>query len=157
VPDVVFDEWLLDYIEDSQRTYVSLGVLLCVTGLDLTIIEARGSPFSAKLYSLSKVADGWEPRRRLVLKYVFRNIVSDSHRFGWVEMTDLPELSPGLTSRVPEEDRYIVRTALASTSKRLVTTDGELLDRLRDCEELSVFSCDEFIRKNCVPTWFKAT
>jgi hypothetical protein len=152
--EVAFDEWLLDWLADLAKCVHGLGVLQCTAGRDLRIVSLRGSPFAEKLYALSRRTSDWEPRRRMVTKYFFREFVTNPRRLRWIEGHDLPPLPLELRDRIPEEDVYIVRTALAAVGRLLVTTDGELLDATGGSPHLAAVSADEFIRTSCVPEYF---
>ena len=117
--NVVPNEWLLEFLvgDETQRQQARSFLDLLEGRGDLLIVR-RHSPFSRKMYQLMKMAG--KPVKRLYLMFFDANKVRLMHED---EIEPLPDDLRNLT---PNDDVYLVETALAVPGAVIVTTDAKL-------------------------------
>jgi len=146
------DEWLFhDLFGENGKERQEEAVLLLkriVERCDRLVVPQQ-SPWAQKAYHLFKAA-GSSPvlheAARLLSRGFLYNLSKGLSK-GLLTSPSGPDPDP----RIPEADRYLVRAALAAGATLLVTTDGELLEALRETGLLPTQERDAFLETYLAP------
>lgn len=135
---IVPNEWIVDLLVGSVRQQRLVHEFLdkVDTGGHQLALR-RQSPVVRKL---QRALRGPEKRaKRLWLLWV------DSNKVIPVEEHEIIALPGQLQQEVPEDDRYLVETAFTKKPCILISTDGRLLEILRNQQEFEVQSLNDFL------------
>jgi hypothetical protein len=141
---ITIDEWIAHYLADRGKLLATLEFLEKVQKKCDSFLCVKGSPLAEKIWCLSAQSSNWTPAHQKVVKYFFGAFVSDAQKFQLLQETDLQILTPDLENKVSQKDRYLVRTALSTEDRFILTTDGRLKDMLVEVSELRVELAEEF-------------
>lgn len=147
---LAINEWLFsDLLGENGhygRSEASIFLLKLIEGPD-RILFPKSSPWAKKTSRLSKTATR-DKACRAASRLLFGKILFDSAKAVVVHPENTPPLAPDQESRIPEEDRYLVRSALAAGADVLVTTDQALLDGINQSNfGIREVHRDEFLKK----------
>lgn len=142
------DEWLFhDLFGENGKERQKEAVLLLkriVEQCDRLVVPQK-SPWAQKAYHLFRAA-GSSPVLRKAARLLSQGFLHNLSK-GLLTSPSGPDPDP----RIPEADRYLVRAALAAGATLLVTTDGELLEALRETGLLPTQERDAFLKTYLAP------
>ncbi|WP_135256336.1 hypothetical protein [Thermus caldilimi] len=141
---LALDEWLFHDLwgeNGPERLGETLHLLEAILAQCDRILFPPGSPWAEKAFALAKRGD---PPIRVAARLLFGGFLWNA------EKTTVPDHEGNLGtqgSSIPQEDRYLVKAALASRAEVLVTTDQGLLQALRATNLLPVKERGEFLQE----------
>jgi hypothetical protein len=84
---------------------------------------------------------------RSLSKFLRLEILQDPNVCWLLNPEDLPVLADELVEGTPSDDLYLIRTYIASSATRLVTSDVPLHDALTGRTDISVQLRDDFLKE----------
>lgn len=147
---LAINEWLFSDLfgeNGNEKQIKSQKFLLALIENPDRIVFPKPSPWAEKAYVLSKQAN-MDMACKNASRLLFGRILMDSAKARATNPDSAPPLDPGVASRIPEEDHYLVRAALAANADLLVTTDQALLEGVNQSGfPFGAIHRDEFLEK----------
>jgi len=148
--EIIVDEWIVHFISWSQKREVVVKFLEKVHQKCDKLVTMRGKALDEKIWSMAKSSQSWDIGSRRLVKWFMGEFRNNPNKFRALEELDTEPLSADLEREIPEDDLYLVKTAMCTSDRLIVTTDGRLKERLSGRPELIVRLVDEFLEAyNC--------
>jgi len=145
--EISIDEWIVHYISDPQKCGIAFNLLERVYNKCDKFVALQGGGLMAKIWSMSEDFGSWEQNSRGVAKYFFSYFLYNSDKFIQRISQTLCPLPEDLRQQTPNDDIYLVETAMNTQDKLILTTDGRLKEKLSGWQELNIQLVDEFLQK----------
>ncbi|KPV64127.1 MAG: hypothetical protein AOA66_0442 [Candidatus Bathyarchaeota archaeon BA2] len=147
--EITVDEWIVHFISEPQKREVAVKFLEKVHQKCDKLVTLRGGPLDQKIWKMAKSSQDWDIGGKRLVKWFMREFRLSS-KFRALEELDMEPLPGDLERETPEDDLYLVKTAISTLDRLIVTTDGGLKERLSSRSELTVCFFDEFFKVyNC--------
>jgi hypothetical protein len=143
--EITIDEWLIYYISDQEKAGIAYGFLEKVFKKCDRFVALKNGKLDKKVFWLSKQSGQWEPKRRIVAKYFFNNFFMNSEKYFRIDESEPPEMPENIARLVPEDDVYLIRTALKTEEKLVLTSDLRLREKLSKISDIKILLVDEFL------------
>jgi len=148
--EITADEWIVHFINESEKREIAIKFLEKIHQKCDKLVAIRGEALDQKIWDMAKSSQGWDVAGRRLAKWFMRVFRNNSDKFRTLEESDIEPLSPDLENGIPNDDIYLVKTAMCTSDRLIVTTDGRLKDRLSGRQDLIVRLVDEFLEEyNC--------
>jgi len=148
--EITVDEWIVHFIYESQKREVAVKFLEKIHQKCDKLVAIRGEALDQKIWDMAKSSQNWDIGGRRLAKWFMRVFRNNSNKFRTLEELNMEPLSVDFEREIPDDDRYLVKTAMCTSDKLIVTTDGKLKERLSGRQELIVRLVDEFLEAyNC--------
>jgi len=144
--EIVLDEWIVHFIADPAKQKETGHLLTSVFRKCDRFVTVAGSPLAQKLYEMCKGYRRFDSAGRALAKMFIMRFLDNSEKLHRIP-TDVAAVPEDLTSEVKEDDRYLVRAALATRDKLILTTDGPLKEALDGKHGIRVRLVDEFVEE----------
>jgi hypothetical protein len=146
VTDFVLNEWIWEDVQgrnsrDAFRQAISLIEQFASSSHRLIFIS--GSRFDDKAWQVCNARD---PLRGRIARIFVLQIRQVSARARLLHPSEAPDLPEDLAAVVDGDDHYLVRAQLAEPGSVLVSTDGDLLEALRN-KGIRCMSRDDFFKE----------
>ncbi len=144
--EIVVNEWLLDYMcPGTQQCKADLAdqfVDAWESRCDKLLIRFH-TPFFRKFHGyMERFHWSIASKRRLKrLRFLFYN----SNKTRIIDDNDVTPLSPEVQAKTHHKDIYLIELAYCSPDRIVITTDERLKESLKDEEDLTIYSPDEFL------------
>jgi len=145
--EITIDEWLVHYISDPQRCEMAFKFLDKVFRKCDKFVTINDKGLMQKIYQMSRDSANWEPASRRIAKYFFASFMVNSSKFHRLDPSTINQLPDDLRQQIPNDDIYLVETAMNTEAKFILTTDGRLKERLSGWKDLNIQLVDEFLQE----------
>lgn len=142
--EITIDEWIVHFISDPQKREWTLTFLEKVFQKCDRLVTIRGAPLMKKIWRMSKESGNWDPTGRSFAKYFFINFISNSNKFRLLDESELKPLPVELERETPHDDLYLVKAAMNTADRLILTTDSRLKEKLSHMREPTIHLVDEF-------------
>jgi len=143
--EITIDEWLIHYISDQEKARVAYYFLEKVFKKCDRFVTLKNGKLDKKVFWLSKQSGEWEPKRRIVAKYFFNYFFMNSEKFFRMDESETPEMPENIARLTPEDDIYLIRTALKTEEKLVLTSDVRLREKLSEISDIKILLVNEFL------------
>lgn len=145
--EITIDEWIVHFIFDSQRRKDAAQFLETVFQKCDTFVAVKGGGFTQKIWWMSRESKNWDPAARILAKYFLGSFLWNSDKFHLLDESNLNPVPPEIERETPPDDRYLVKTAMSTPDKLILTTDSRLKKKLSHRQELTIHLVDEFLQQ----------
>jgi len=149
--EITVDEWIVHFIYESQKREVVAKFLEKIRQKCDKLVTIRGEALDQKIWNMAKISQSWDIGGITLVKWFMREFRNNPNKFRVIEKINIKPLSADLEREIPEDDLYLVKTAMSTSDHLIVTTDVRLREKLSRRPELSVQLIDEFLEVyNCI-------
>jgi hypothetical protein len=110
-------------------------------------VTLKGGGLMHKIWWMSEKSGNWEPARRLAARYFFKSFLWNSNKFSTLDASTINQLPDDLHHQTPDDDLYLLQTAINTKDKLILTTEERLKEKLSARQELNIHLVDEFLQK----------
>lgn len=145
--EITVDDWIVHFIaqSDLQKRKDVLRFLEKLFQKCDKLVAVKGGGLMQKIWQMSKESGDWDVASRSLAKYFFRSFLANSNKFLILEESNLKPLSKELEQETPPDDLYLVKAAINTTDRFILTTDDRLKEKLSHRQELTIRLMDEFL------------
>ena len=141
---LVINEWWFHdlMLENGEDSFIATAKFLAALQRSSDrVVWPDEKRWNHKAYQLMRMID---PQQRVISQRLHR-FLRDSDRTIRCFDNDKPSISETLTGRVPDRDIYLVSAYVSVGADILVTTDNELFDILKECDNVNCQMRDPFL------------
>lgn len=143
--EITVDEWIVYFISDPQRRKDALRFLEKLFQKCDKLCTMGGEALDQKIWRMDKESENWDPIGRRFVKWFIAQIRINPNKFRILEGSDLKILPADLEQETPPDDLYLVKAAMNTADKLILTTDSKLKERLSSKQELIILLVNEFL------------
>jgi len=143
--EITVDEWIVHFIYESQKREVAVKFLEKIHQKCDKLVAIRGEALDQKIWGMAKNSQSWDIEGRRLAKWFMRVFRNNSDKFRTLEELNMEPLPRDLEQEIPNDDLYLIRTAMCTSDRLIITTDGRLKERLSGRRELKVRLVEEFL------------
>lgn len=143
---ITVDEWIAHFISDPQKRKDALKFLEKLLQKSDKLVTLRGGPLNRKIFRMAEESATWDSAGRDFVKW-FMGEFLNSENFLMLYESNLQPLSKELEQETPSDDLYLVKTAINTADRFIVTTDNRLKEKLSHRQELTIRLVDEFLQQ----------
>jgi len=143
--EITVDEWIVHFISWSQKREVAVKFLEKIHQKCDKLVTMRGKALDEKIWNMAKSSQSWDIGSRRLVKWFMGEFRNNPNKFRVFEELNMGQLPADLEREIPEDDLYLIKTALCTSDHLIVTTDGRLKDKLSGRSELIIRLVDEFL------------
>ena len=145
--EIIVNEWLLEYLrpdaQEPDRTAALRFVNALVQKCDKMVIK-RNSPFVSKFHGFMKQF-GWDTSFKKRFSKLNRLLFLDPDKTIIADDTDIEALPEAMADRTPADDIYLIELWYSKQDRIVLTTDGDLKDKLKHIPALKIYLLGEFL------------
>ncbi|MEM3341137.1 MAG: hypothetical protein QW728_00425 [Thermoplasmata archaeon] len=143
--EITIDKWRVHYISEPNKCAEAFSFLEKVFEKCDKLVTLEDAKFTKKIWNMSKESVHWDSARRKAARYFFRYFLYNSNKFSILKKTSIIPISDELRRKVPEDDVYLVDTAINTKDRLILTTDSRLKEKLSITTEVKVILLDDFL------------
>lgn len=107
----------------------------------------KGGGVTQKIWWMSKASENRALPARILVRYFLGSFLWNGEKFHLLDESNLKPVPPEIGQETPQDDRYLVKTAMNTQDKLILTTDRRLKKKLSHRQELTIHLVDEFLQQ----------
>jgi predicted nucleic acid-binding protein len=145
------DEWLFHYLADENKIKEMIEFLDKMLKKCDRFVFKESTPLADKLYLLQRQRGFATPKINKAIEYFNRAIFWNSIKKETI--SNVSDLSEQDKSLLPRKDIYLVKMALATSSKIIISTDIKLIEALE--KNKAIFGISGFIAESFISNYLE--
>jgi len=141
--EITIDEWIIHYLAEKNKIIIESEILEKIYKKCDKFVILKGERFYQKISRFEKES---KDRVSIILvKNFIRRFIRNSNKTILLEDSDVMDLPDDLEKITPGKDKFLVKTALLTKDKLILTTDAKLKEKINGMHGLNIVLIDEFI------------